>query len=248
MVVVGDMIGVYGCFIGGVRNIVYVDVYKTGFGRSYLALDRIILKRIATTVFCRSDSLARQLVRAGVDARHAGNVMMDTIPREGRALPRRKALAMALLPGSRAHAVGNFALQAAAVDRLADAPDIFVPVAPGVSLPPRADMTFVPGSALGDVLDAADVVLSQAGTATVQAIGLGKPVVTFKSPHDRGSRFEDEGRLFGEARQVVPADPSAIAERLGALLADPAERTRLGRIGKSRVGSAGAIDAILAAI
>jgi hypothetical protein len=248
VVVVGDMIGVYGCFFGGIRNIVYLDVYKNGFGRPYLAIDRFILKRAASVVFCRSDALAQSLRVSGIDARHAGNVMIDTIPRESRTLPRQKPLALAVLPGSRTHALANFAIQCAAIDRLSEKPDVFVAVARGLSLPPRSDMTFVPGSALGDVLEAADVVLSQAGTATVQAIGLGKPVITFKAPQDREQRFNDESRLFGEARQVVQADPAAIADQLRTLLADPAERTRLGAIGKTRVGAPGAIAAILAAI
>ena len=40
--------------------------------------------------------------------------MMDTIPRTGLALPRKNPLALTILPGSRTHAVENFALQARA--------------------------------------------------------------------------------------------------------------------------------------
>ncbi len=248
IVVVGDMIGVYGCFLGGLREIVYVDVYKTGFGRSYLTLDKGVLKAVARTVFCRAEPLAAALRRWRIDARAAGNVMMDTIPRTGWTPERAKLLSVAVLPGSRTHAAENFALQTAAFERLRELPDIFVAVAGGVDLPRHPGMTFVPGTALGDVLDAADLVLSQAGTATVQAIGLGKPVITFRNAHDRASRFDDEQRLFGEARQVVPADPGAIAERMTLLLGNAPERRRLGDIGRERVGGAGALGEILAAL
>ena len=45
------------------------------------------------------------------------------------------------------------------------------------------------GGAMGNMLAASDLVLSQAGTATVQALGLGKPAITFVNPRDRRSRF-----------------------------------------------------------
>jgi hypothetical protein len=248
IVVIGDMVVPYLALAAGLGDILYLDVYKTGFGRPYSAIDKAVLKRVAGTVFCRHDTLSQSLVAAGINGRYAGNLMMDTIPRTGLVLERRKPLAVAVLPGSRAHAIDNFAIQSAAVDFLTDKPDVFVPVARGLDLPARKDMTFVRGTSLGDVLDIADVVLSQAGTATVQAAGLGKPVITFRNAHDRASRFEAEQRMFDEARQIVLAQPAAIAEKLESLLRDPAERVRLGVIGRSRVGQAGALPAIIAAI
>ena len=230
VVVVGDMIGVYGAWITGHRGIIYLDVYKTGAGRSYLAIDKWILRRTARTVFCRAASLADALKAAGIDARAAGNVMMDTIPRQGLRLERRRPLGLTLLPGSRGHTVANFALQVEALAKLPPAllPDMFLAVASSVDLLDLSsasglvpigdrlqgrglDIALVPGSAMGDALDASDLVLSQAGTATVQAIGLGKPAVTFRSADDRASRFEDESRLFGEARLAVAADAGEIA-------------------------------------
>ena len=66
VLVVGDMIGVYGTWITGHRNIVYLDVYKTGFGKSYLAIDRWILRSATGTVFCRAASLADTLKSAAL--------------------------------------------------------------------------------------------------------------------------------------------------------------------------------------
>lgn len=278
VVVVGDMIGVYGCFLTGVRNILYLDVYKTGFGRTYLPFERGMLRHTAGTVFCRAPSLAATLRGAGVDARCAGNLMMDTIPRAGYDASRRRSrpLAVTLLPGSRAHAFDNLGLQVEALARLPQEalPDLFLAVAPSLDLaglaaaaglahesPPVAGtadlgtlqgrglvLHVLSGAAMGDALDASDLVLAQAGTATVQAIGLGRPAITFQSAHDRESRFRDEQRLFGEARQVVPAESRAIADKLAALLADGTERARLGAIGRERIGPSGAIDAVIAAI
>ncbi len=276
VVVVGDMIGVYGCFLTGVRGILYLDVYKTGFGRDYLPFEKQMLRATTSAVFCRAETLAAGLRQVGVNARCAGNVMMDTIPYGDYdpALHRVRPLALAILPGSRAHAVENFALQAAALARLkpGEMPDIFLPVAPSVPIAALADAAairhnpgewpgdlgslsnerltihLVPGSALGNVLQASNLVLSQAGTATVQALGLGRPVVTFRSAADRASRFEDEQRLFGDARQVVSVDAAEIAQKLRALLADQEERGRLAAIGRQRIGGPGALDAIISAL
>src|SRR5690606_16206396 len=104
------------------------------------------------------------------------------------------------------------------------------------------------GRAMGNLLAASDLVLSQAGTATVQALGLGRPAITFLNPRDRRSRVENEQRLFGAARVLVDADAAALAKALADLLGDDAERARLGAIGRERIGRPGALAAILAAL
>jgi uncharacterized protein (TIGR03492 family) len=277
VVVVGDLVGVAGCLVSGIGGIVYLDVYKTGHGRLYSPLERWLIRRTARLAFCRSQRLADQLRRKGVDARCAGNVMMDTIAYGAydAAARRRRPTAVTLLPGSRQFTAESFALQVAALRRLPAeiCPDVFLAAAGGVSLPALADAagltlapaaTAEPGDAgtlagdglvvhvgrgvAGNLIEAADVVLSQAGTATVQALGLGRPVLAFVNPRDRRSRVRDENALFGEARQLLAPEPAAIATALERLLADPAERARLGTIGRTRIGPPGAIAAILAAI
>lgn len=253
VMVVGDMIGVYGAWITGHTGIIYVDVYKTGYGGNYLAIDKWILKRTARTVFCRSDRLVESLRGYGIEAHAAGNVMMDTIPRTGAVVPRRRGLALTILPGSRGHALDNFVLQARALKLVPEElrPDLLVAVASGIeedALRERAEgleMTYMPGRALGDMLDRSDFVLSQAGTATIQAIGLGRPAITFRSDEDRPSRFRQESQLFGDARLAVGADPQSIATAITALATDPADRLRRGAIGRGRVGAPGAIAAII---
>lgn len=251
--VVGDMIGAYGAWVTGHTGIVYVDVYKTGFGSDYLGFDKWVLKRTARTVFSRSARLAQTLVAAGIDARAAGNVMMDTIPRAGIIVPRQRGLALTILPGSRAHALDNFALQAQALKLIpADQrPDLLVAVAASIgeaALRERADgldAVYLPGRALGDILDHSDFVLSQAGTATIQAIGLGRPAITFRSDTDRASRFRQESRLFGDARLAVEPNPEAIAAAITALATNPADRLRRSALGRDRIGPPGAINAII---
>ncbi len=276
VVVVGDMVGVIAAATTGHRGLFYLDVYKTGAARLYSAAERWVIKKSCQTVFCRASSLAQALVTMGVDARCAGNVMMDTIPSgDYDATARRtRPAAVTLLPGSRALTAESFALQVAALRTLPAElrPDVFLAVAGGINVDDLAretglrrtpllsaesadlgqlsdgDITIhmARGGALANLLAASDFVLSQAGTATVQALGSGKPAITFINERDRRSRFRDEQALFGEARIVVPAETSAIGSALRKLLEDKAECKRLGDIGQQRIGGPGAIDAILA--
>ncbi|UJW85233.1 hypothetical protein [Devosia sp. SL43] len=278
IIVVGDMTGVLAAFATGHRDLVYLDVYKTGAARLYSGPERFAIKRACKTVFCRSDNLARTLEHIGVDARSAGNVMMDTIPHgdyDARAR-RHKAMGVTLLPGSRALTAESFALQIDALRTLPPdlRPDVFVAVAGGINVEELAKQTglrrtamlsaesddmgelsdgdltihMARGGAMGNLLAVSDVVLSQAGTATIQALGSGKPAITFVNPRDRRSRFDDEQMLFGEARTVVPPEGKAIGSALRKLLADDEERRRLANIGRQRIGGPGAMLAILDAL
>lgn len=278
VVVVGDMTGVLACLATGHRDLIYLDVYKTGAARLYSSLERWAIKRACRTVYCRSDRLARTLQHLEIDARCAGNVMMDTIPYgEYDAMSRRThPLGITLLPGSRALTGESFALQIAALRRIEESlrPDIFLAVAGSVSVEELARASglqrspilssepgdlgtltdgtltvhMARGGAMGNLLAASDLVMSQAGTATVQALGLGKPAITFINPRDRRSRFRDEQGLFGDARVVVNANAGPIAEALRLLLDNQQERLRLAAIGRERIGGPGAIDAILEAL
>src|SRR5690606_3262280 len=100
--------------------------------------------------------------------------------------------------------------------------------------------------ATGNVIEASDVVLSQAGTATQQAVGGGRPVSTYFPPEHRKKRMDDEQALMGDARLLLPTDPAAIAFETVRLLDDPAERARLGTIGKQRLGGPGTLAAVIA--
>lgn len=267
IVVIGDFTMVAACWLAGVTGITYLDVYKTGHGRLYAAPERWVIARVCRRVFVRSEPLAQGLRRAGVAADAAGNVMMDTITGSGYDARARRAhsLAVTLLPGSRDQTVENFALQVEALRRLpaAERPDIFLALA-GAATPD--DLAVAAGltvdgdrmtgdlvvhfarRAMRDMVEASDLVLSQAGTATIQALGLGVPAITFTRPTDRMKRYIEENRLFGGARLLARDDPDELAAVVARLLHDPAERARLSEIGRQRIGGPGAIARIIAAL
>ncbi len=278
VVVVGDMVGVLFCLATGNRNLTYLDVYKTGAARLYSFLEVQAIKRTCSTVFCRADNLAATLRAARINAHCVGNVMMDTLPigDYDAAARRSHRLAVTLLPGSRALTAESFCLQVDALRRLRpdERPDVFLALAGGVDLETMARQaglrrTMIPGreagdlgtlsgggltihvaqgNVMGNLLAESDLVLSQAGTATIQALGLGKPAITCINPRDRRSRFRDEQNLFGEARVVVEASVEELSAALRRLLTDDSERNRLGVIGRERIGPKGALAKIIASL
>jgi uncharacterized protein (TIGR03492 family) len=277
VLVIGDFIGIAACWLAGIRGVVYVDVYRSGYGSPYSVPEKWVIARTTRLVFTRHPDLAAALAKAGAKARAVGNVMMDTVPSGDYAADQRRLRlkAVTLLPGSRDGAIVNFVLQVEALAALTDdlRPDIFVVVADGIEpkqLAEAAEMFFheptgretadlgrlsgrglrinMVRGALEEVLAETDLVLSQAGTATIQALGLGKPVITVVPETARVKRIEELQRFFGESRETVPANAAVLAAAMTKLLDDRKELARRGAIGAERIGPPGAIREIIAAL
>lgn len=273
ILVVGDLLGVVMCWLAGRRVRIYLDVYKSGYANAYTRMETWLLRRAAQLVLTRDRLLAEQLSGAGVNARFAGNVMMDTVvtgPYDARA-HRRHAKAIAVLPGSRTAMRDNLEVQVAALQRVPgiEGMDVFAAIPPGadpaslggiggtrlvagsgangdlgVLTDGRVTIRLVSGS-LGGVVSASDVVLGQGGTANLQSLGLGRPVVSFLPEDAREKRRRRIAALTGDSRIVTDRTPEALAGELARLLADEADRGRRGAIGRQRMGPPGAISAIL---
>jgi uncharacterized protein (TIGR03492 family) len=274
VIAVGDSVTPLFCLLAGLKVDVYLDVFKSGYCHRYLGIEKWVLKRIATRTFCRDDMLAASLRARGIDAASAGNVMLDTVPRgtydmAGR---RRHNFALTLMPGSREWTGESLSLQVKALTRLPHdlQSDVFVALAGGIDperlaaetglsyAPPESGETSDAGTLSGDrltlhlargvvgnLIDASDLVLSQAGTGTQQALGLGKPAITFNRAGNRKKRMRDEQALMGEARSLMPEDADAVAAEIARLLRDPELRARLGALGKERMGGPGTIAAVI---
>ena len=98
----------------------------------------------------------------------------------------------------------------------------------------------------GDLLAVSDLVLGLAGTGNEQAVGLGKPVVTFPG---RGAQFtkgfaERQKRLLGDSICLLERDPVEVAEKVLDILTDPSLQERMGQIGRQRMGVPGGAEKI----
>ena len=92
-----------------------------------------------------------------------------------------------------------------------------------------------------DILAASDLVIGLAGTGNEQAVGLGKPVVTFPG---RGPQFSDkfvkiQKRLLGDSISLVKREPSVTAGEILKILTDASIKEKMGAIGHERMGEPG---------
>lgn len=118
---------------------------------------------------------------------------------------------------------------------------------PGKKWPVR--LTIAQGR-FGDLLANVKIVLGMAGTGNEQAVGLGKPVVTFSG---RGPQFTEkflrtQKKLLGDAILVTPRDPETTAMELFALLNDSVRYEAMARTGRERMGEPGGATRIAARI
>jgi uncharacterized protein (TIGR03492 family) len=274
VIVIGDNVGLILCRLAGMKVSVYLDVFKSGYAHRYSRPEQWLIRSTSQTVFCRDAMLAKSLGETGVDARFAGNVMLDTVTYGAYNTHARRSapLAVTLLPGSRSKTGESLGVQIEALHQLPSAVpiDVFVAVANGLmphnlasstgmawvspSTNEAADLGMLMGEGLivhlatgvaGNLIEAADLVLSQAGTATQQALGMGKPVITINRADNRRKRMADEQALMGEARILVENDPAALSAATLKLLTNAEERVRLGAIGRERLGPAGAASKIV---
>ncbi len=101
--------------------------------------------------------------------------------------------------------------------------------------------------AFNDCLQRADLVLAMAGTATEQAVGLGKPVITFPGlgPQFNERFAEAQTRLLGVSVTLV-AKPETITATATNLLTNQTLRAQIAMNGLERMGQPGAAQRIAA--
>ena len=112
--------------------------------------------------------------------------------------------------------------------------------------PSRLNTIYIINNGFGDVLDQAKLFIGMAGTANEQAVGMGKPVITFPSSGVQFS-FEfasNQKRLLGEGIKLMERDFKKVAYALIELLEDEKEYIKRSTSGRKRMGEKGAIDDI----
>ena len=277
IIAIGDSVVPILCTLAGIKIDIYLDVYKNGYAHKYLKIERWAIKKSCKKTYCRDDVLAASLRKHKINAISKGNIMIDIIPfgEYDVSLHRSKKTAVTLLPGSRKTVARNLKLQVEAIKNLPKKlyPDIFIAVARNISVEELAkatsmkyhgaiskqasDLGYLSDGELklnltsdvaGNIIKASDMVLSQAGTLTQQALGMGKPVISFIEAQDRQKRIDDRKKLTAQSHIFVRQDVDELAQTMKGLLGDKKQRDRMGEIGKSRIGSTGTLAAIIADI
>lgn len=93
-----------------------------------------------------------------------------------------------------------------------------------------------------DVLNSSEVIIGLSGMGNEQAVGLGKPVVSFstKGPQITKKFLRIQQLILGEAILIVEPKAEAVAEEVSAILFHPEKKEEALRVGKKRMGGPGA--------
>ncbi len=110
-----------------------------------------------------------------------------------------------------------------------------------ISLQKNNVRVFLLGGAFPAVLEMSDVIIGLAGTANEQAVGMGKPVVSFTGtgPQTTRQRIEEQERLLGGAMKFVRNYPGGVVKEVLNLLNNKEELDRRVSIGIDRMGMPG---------
>lgn len=92
-----------------------------------------------------------------------------------------------------------------------------------------------------EVLRISKIIIGLAGTASEQAVGLGKPVVAFpgRGPQITLDFLKNQQNLLGGAVEIVLPQPRSIAFKIKALLEKPERFEEIKKIGQERMGEPG---------
>lgn len=93
-----------------------------------------------------------------------------------------------------------------------------------------------------DVLNSSQVIIGLSGMGNEQAVGLGKPVVSFptKGPQITKKFLRIQQLILGEAISIVEPKAEAVAEEVSAILSHPEKKEEALTVGKERMGGPGA--------
>lgn len=237
------------------------DVSHTGhlnryFMERFSPPERLLMRRSVRHSYVRDVPTAALLQRSGLPVSALGNPMLDALMPEGALelpLPTLTRPVIGLLPGTRAYQSAALGTMLTALTYLPGATGLvaWAGPEPGGRWERVAPDTWRSGphyllrGHFADVLHAADLVLSTAGTASEQAAALGRPVVAFPVPPSYTAAFlANQRRLLGDALTPAPAEPAALAAALRALWEDPGRYSAAAAAGRARMGPAGGSAAI----
>ncbi len=220
--------------------------------------EKFLMRRNVHT-YVRDAPTAASLSCPGLAVSALGNPMLDAIgPGTPLKLPLTSPV-IALLPGTRRYKLAALETMLGALAALPEATGL---VAWTDASPPdgrwqvvedgiwrRGDRIWLVHDRFTDVLNAADLVLSTAGTASEQAAARGRPVVAFSvAPLYTEAFLANQQRLLGAALTRCRPDPRTLAAALRTLWQDPERYRAASEAGRVRMGEPGGAAAIAADI
>jgi uncharacterized protein (TIGR03492 family) len=258
VVCIGDfyaliLVGFFVC-----NKIIFLPTAKSNYIEKHFFIEKFFIKKYAKAVFTRDELTARSLREFGINSFYFGNVLMDCFKITGDNLEiKRGCPSIVLLPGSRTDAYLNLEDMLESVNIIANMfekggkGEINFILAKAPSLNDDRirhiiyKMTKIPiviSEKFGDTINNADVVIGLSGTANEQAVGMGKPVITFPGRGSQATKkfLEKQARLLGGAAKVVPRNPQIIAREVISVLNDHNIREHARKIGLERMGVCGA--------
>jgi uncharacterized protein (TIGR03492 family) len=259
MVVIGDTFLLVLAHVALRKPTIHFSLSKSDFKNSHLVVEEWVFRRIPHKVLTRDAHTCRSLRDRQIDAHYLGNPMMDDL--EPRGIPIGDGRIVGLLPGSKNYSYANFRKMLQVVAEIQDKVEFVCAVSPSLETRLLAKAAHQEGwensngflvrdrqsvhlikDGFEDVISKSEIIVSLAGTATEQAAGLGKPVVSFTGAGTQTipKRMKDQQRLLDGAVRYVDDFPRGVAAEVSRLLADRKERMKRGSAGMSRMGPPGA--------
>lgn len=272
---VGDIYPVIISSMFSRRPIVMVGTAKSDYFVKYNGFERFFMHSFCQQVFARDEITAASLRKYGISAQWVGNVMMDSLEFSDEDFsPNGASPCVGILPGSRDFAYHDIVVLMGAVEEIWNllGSDVFFVMALAGSTDVRRLAQSVAGTGwkcehidentddfvkdgikvravkkkFGDILRRSAIIIGQAGTGNEQAVGMGRPVVTFDSSGKQSLgwyRRRQKG-LLGDSISVVEREKSMIAREVYAILNDKGRYEAMRRIGYERMGPEGAAGKI----
>ncbi|MEA3492890.1 MAG: hypothetical protein U9R38_00720 [Candidatus Margulisiibacteriota bacterium] len=254
VIAVGDIVSMIGAKM--VKSpFVFVGVNKSSyyksFGHDYTPWEKFLLKDHALKVFVRDKFSEQRLRTHGIkipQAVYVGNPLMDCIGNTVvRSAGKSNTVTIGFLPGTREDARLNLEDFKEIIEEIIKMNREEIEFKFLVATKEKNVPIYMENRPFAEVLAESDLIVGLSGTGNEQAAGSGIPIVSF---YGRGSQYtkkfgEAQKQLLGESLSLVRnQDPIPVAAEVWELLHNPTRMKYMGKKGRERMGSPGAVKKI----
>lgn len=241
---------------------------KTDYIEPHYKIEERFIRNTTSTVFARDEFSAGNMRKQNISAIFLGSIIMDELFSANVKINLDSKLqTIGILPGTRPEMYDNFVMvldviELVVADRKVNCIsaiyagldiDMLVQKAKDagwkkskdknktIILTKRSAIVQLNMNAFVDVVQKSDILIGLSGAGNEQAVGLGKPVISFVGTGAQTTtrRFDEQERLLGGSMKFVRSYPDAVVDTVISLLDDENERKRMGAIGMERMGPAG---------